>query len=164
MCISDFTELFFLWWLKVSCSANFVSCCQLLFSWVLKAWMSEPSGVMAMDLEGLRSSLPADEGFKLCAELMRHYLAVLSPEDQFTMKLDWVLAWNNLWTFSKFWEMHFWFERCHPLKFNLFKEQVIASTCVCESASATSKWRVWIPKTEVVLIIIVKVSWRFNYK
>lgn len=58
--------------------------------------MPEPSGVMAMDLEGLRSSLPADEGFKLCAELMRHYLAVLSPEDQFTMKLDWVLAWNNL--------------------------------------------------------------------
>lgn len=47
------------------------------------------SSVMAMDLEGLQSSLPADEGLKLCAELMRDYLAVLSPEDQIRMKLDW---------------------------------------------------------------------------
>lgn len=58
--------------------------------------MTEPS-VMAMDLEGLPSSLPADEGFKLCAELMGDYLAVLSSEDKFKLKLDCVLlAWNVL--------------------------------------------------------------------
>lgn len=51
--------------------------------------MTEPS-VMAMDLEGLRSSLSADEGFELCAELMSDYLAVLSTEDRFRVKLDWV--------------------------------------------------------------------------
>ena len=45
-----------------------------------------------MDLEGLRPSLPADEGFKLCAELMSDYLVALSPEDRFRVKLDWVLG------------------------------------------------------------------------
>ena len=47
---------------------------------------------LAMDLEGLRPSLPADEGFKLCAELMSDYLVALSPEDRFRVKLDWVLG------------------------------------------------------------------------
>ena len=107
------------------------------------------SSVMAMDLEGLRSSLPDDEGFKLCAELTRDYLAVLSSQDQFRLKLDWDLTWNGLRhePFSKFLETHCSIARCIRLKCNLasvdlttvFKEQVNASTCVCESASSTSK-------------------------
>ena len=47
-------------------------------------------------MEDLQRSLPSDEGCKLCTELMHEYLAVLSPEHRFRLKLDWVLAWKGL--------------------------------------------------------------------
>ena len=49
--------------------------------------MAEP--ILPMAMEELQRSLPNDEGFRLCSEVMRAYLAVLSPEERFRMNLDW---------------------------------------------------------------------------
>ena len=47
-------------------------------------------------VEDLQRSLPCDEGFSLCSELMREYLAVLSPEERFRMNLDWGWVWSRV--------------------------------------------------------------------